>query len=125
MAKGDYSAGEYGSSLELVKYLDFDGDGKEEAFVVVNTSQEAAGAFWETDYFVFAYRDGAPVPIFHEYRYKPAGVHVVGRSFVVSAYLWRDNDAHCCPSSVETAVYAWRGAGFVRTSRKLKPTPKV
>jgi hypothetical protein len=124
MVKGEYTSGEYGSTLDTIKYVDFDGDGKEEAFVVVGTSQEVAGAYWEQDYFVFAYRNGAPVPVFHEYRYKPSGVRVVGRSIIISAYLWGENDGHCCPSAIETATYRWRGTGFVRVSRNLKPVPK-
>lgn len=124
MVKGEHSEGEYGSAVDSIKYLDFDGDGKEEAFVVVSTTQEAAGAYWEADYFVFAYRDGVSLPVFHEYRYKPSGVQVMGKSIVITAYLWREDDAHCCPSSIETSVYGWRGAGLVRISRRLKPMPK-
>ncbi len=123
VVKGEISAGLYGSTLDLVRYVDFDGDGKEEAFVVVVTTREAAGAYWEADYFVFKYRDGNAFPVFHEYRYKPSGVQVRGKSVVISAYLWRENDAHCCPSSVETSVYGWRGAGLVPVSRTLKPMP--
>jgi hypothetical protein len=125
MVKGEYTSGEYGSELAPVKYVDFDGDGNEEALVVINTSQEAAGAYWEQDYFVFAYRNDAPVQVFHEYRYKPIGVSVVGRLIVISAYLWGENDAHCCPAAIETSAYRWRGVGFVRVSRKLKPMPKT
>ena len=124
MRKGDFSVGEYGSSLDSIKYLDFDGDGNEDAFVSVGTSEEAAGAFWEADYFVFSYRNGSANPIFHEYRYKPKGVRINGRSIEIIAYLWREADAHCCPSFIETATYVWRGAGFSRISQRLKPVPK-
>lgn len=124
MVKGEYTEGEYGSELNLLRYIDFDGDGKEEAFVVIYTSQEVAGAYWEQDYFVFTYRDGAPIQIFHEYAYKPSGVRITGRSIVIDMPFWRENDPHCCPSAIETSIYRWRGAGFARASRRLKPMPK-
>ena len=114
------SSFEYGNELKSVRYIDFDGDGNEEALVVINTTAEAAGAYEEDDYFVFAYRNNTPVRIFHEYRYKSRGIRVAGKSLVISAPFWREQDPHCCPYATETAVYQWRGNGFVRVSRNLK-----
>jgi hypothetical protein len=109
------------SELESVKYVDFDGDGDEEALVAINTDCEVAGALWNGDYFVFAYRNGAPVQIFHESSLKPEGIRVAGKSLIITAPFWRDNDAGCCPSANEILIYRWRGQGFVRVSRRLVP----
>ena len=122
LVKGKYSAGNYGSELTMIKYLDFDGDGAEEALVVVVYSQEAAGAYWAENYFVFAYRNGAAQQIFHEGRYKARnGVRVVGKSLIITAPFWKDTDGHCCPSLTEISTYGWRGNGLVRVSRKFTP----
>lgn len=121
LVKGEYSAGSYGSELGTVKYLDFDGDGAEEALVVVFYSQEAAGVYAEEHYYVFAYRNGAAQQIFHESRYKGRGIRVSGKSLIITAPFWKDTDGHCCPSLTEISTYRWRGNGFVRTSRKFTP----
>lgn len=121
LVKGEYSSGIYGSQLATIKYLDFDGDGKEEALVVVDYSQEAAGANWSQHYFVFAYRNGAAQQIFNDSRYKSSGFRLSGKSLIVEAPFWKDADASCCPSLAETATYAWRGNKFARVSQKFKP----
>jgi hypothetical protein len=117
---GKFSEGDDASwlayKLDDVKYVDFDGDGIEEAFVIVDfrTSGTSDNA---KDYYVFAYRGGKPRVIFHEWREKPRGVRVNGRSLIIAAPFWRDGGL-CCPSGVETSIYRWRGARFVRVSRK-------
>lgn len=108
------------NELESVKYVDVNRDGNEEALVVIGSSCEVAGALWYGDYFVFAYRNGAPLQIFHEGRYKSRGVRLVNRSLVITAPFWRDEDwQYCCPSATEIAVYSWRRNGFVLASRRL------
>lgn len=119
LVKGDYTSGTYGTQIGTIKYFDLDGDGKEEALVVLDYSQEAAGAYWEQHYFIFAYRDGKAQQIFHESRYKALGFRLKGKSLVIAAPYWKDNDGHCCPSQTEIATYSWRGNGF-RASRKFK-----
>jgi hypothetical protein len=117
LVKGDYSSGTYGTEIGTIKYVDFDGDGKQEALVVLNYSQEAAGSYWEQHYFVFAYRDGRAQQIFHESRYKSYGFRLRGNALVVGSPHWRDDDAHCCPSQFEVATFRWRGNRFVRSSQ--------
>ena len=109
-----------GSELKFVRYVDFDGDGNEEALVAINTWFEAAGSYEEDDYYVFAYRDGSPVQIFHEGRPKSQGIRVVGKSLVISAPYWRAQDPDTSPYATEITVYRWRGNGFVRVSRNLR-----
>ena len=120
MVKSESSSGEYGSEIESVKYVDLDADGKEEAVIVITTSQEVAGAYWEQDYFVFTYRDSKPVQVFHEYRYKAGGIRFAGKALIIEAPFWKEDDGHCCPSSTETTIYRWSGDGLVRASRTLK-----
>lgn len=122
LREGVYYEGDSGSwyshTLSRVKYLDFDGDGNDEAFVVVDfkTSGTLNNA---QDYFVFAYLSGAPQMIFHEWREKPRGVSVNRRRIVIDAPFWKDGGL-CCPSGIEKSVYLWRKARFVLVSHKRR-----
>lgn len=123
LVKGEYTPDSpyYGSEINTIKYLDFDGDGKEEALVVLDYTLEQAGAYWVQHYFIFTYRNGKAQEIFHESRYKSSGFRLSGKSLIVMAPYWKDDDGHCCPSLDETATYAWRGTKFSRISQKFKP----
>jgi hypothetical protein len=109
-----------GSSLVSVVYVDFDGDGNEEAAIDVGSFIDGTMGSME-DYFVFTYKDGAPRQIFHESKEKGARMVLQGRSLIISAPFWNGGDAHCCPSASEVITYQWRGAGMARVSRRLRP----
>jgi hypothetical protein len=107
--------------LLAVKYVDFNGDGNEEALVTISTGRRGEGGYAE-EYYVYSERNGKPRQLFHESRQKPHLMRVQRRSILIVAPFWRDTDAGCCPSALETAVYTWRGSRFVRVSRQLKPS---
>ncbi len=113
-------AGAEGSRLLNVKYIDFNADGKEEALVTLATGTRGAQGYGE-EYFVFAFDAGSPRQLFRESRQKPQSMSVNGRSIIIVAPFWKNADPGCCPSSIETAVYRWRGHGFVRASRQMRP----
>src|SRR5947209_8970218 len=94
-------------TLADLKYVDFDGDGNEEAFIVLDfrTSGTLDNA---QAYYVFSYRRGKPRMIFHQWREKSRSVRVIGRSIIIAAPFWIDG-GRCCQSGVETSVYRWRG----------------
>ena len=112
-----------GGNLVSVAYADFDRDGQEEAALQLHVEVSGSAGSFE-NYLVFAYRNDAPQEIFRESREGGKRMNVVGRSIVVSAPFWRDNDAHCCPSALATETYAWRGSKFVRVSRRLRSLAK-
>ena len=112
---------EEGRKFLAVKYFDFNADGNEDALVTISNGTRGAGDYSE-EYYVYSERDGKPRQIFHELRQKPQMMRVKGRSILIVAPFWRSTDAGCCPSAVETTVYSWRGSGFVRVSRQLKPS---
>jgi hypothetical protein len=113
--------GDEGRKFLAVKYVDFNGDGNEEALVTISTGRRGEGGYAE-EYYVYSERNGKPRQLFHESRQKPQLKRVQRRSILIVAPFWRSTDAGCCPSAVETAVYSWRGSGFVRVSRQLKPS---
>ena len=119
---GKYSEGGdaawFSRRLADVKYLDFDGDGDDEAFVVIDyrTSGTLDNA---KDYYVFSYRGGRPRMVLHEWREKPWDARLRGGSIIIVASFWRGGGL-CCPSGLETSVYRRRGSQFVRVSRKRR-----
>jgi len=119
---GKYYEGETGSwysyALSGVTYVDFNGDGNDEAFVVVDykTSGTLDNA---QDYYVFAYRRDKAQLIFHEWREKPRAARLKSRKIVIAAPFWKDGGL-CCPSGIETSVYVWRNAHLVRLSQRRR-----
>jgi hypothetical protein len=113
-------AGAEGSRLLGVKYVDLNGDGRVEALVTLATGTRGAQGYAE-EYFVYADRSGRVRQVFHESRQKPQQMRVNAGSIVIVAPFWKGTDPGCCPSSIETVVYRWRGAGLVRVSRRLRP----
>jgi hypothetical protein len=119
---GKYYDGESGSwhsyALLPIKYVDFDRDGHEEAFVVLD--YRTSGTFDHgQEYYIFAYRRGNAQMIFHESREKPFDVRVVDRRIVIASPFWKAAGL-CCPSGIETSGYVFRGGRFVRASRNRR-----
>ncbi|MGI8639825.1 MAG: M48 family metallopeptidase [Pyrinomonadaceae bacterium] len=109
------------SSVGKPLYVDFNDDGVEEAFVVIASSRPAAGAYWTGDFYIFEYRNGKAIQIFHQGLYKYSEIKLVGKKIFTVAPFWRDQDAHCCPFATEEAIYEWKNNGIVRTSQNFKP----
>ncbi|MFN2577623.1 MAG: hypothetical protein ABR607_08035 [Pyrinomonadaceae bacterium] len=117
---GRESGEKSGSRLLAVKYVDFDRDGTQEAFVTIGTGQREEGGYAE-EYFVYSNRSGSLRQLFYESRQKPQSIRVTGQAIVITAPFWTPADSGCCPSLIETSAYSWRRAGFIRTSRQLRP----
>ena len=106
------------ADLSSVKYIDFDGDGREEAFVVVNWSTSgSAGGGIET--FVFTYLNGSAHQIWSKCS-EGASAILRGRSIIFTYPEYVGDDAHCCPSYETTDTYAWKGSSIIRISKKRK-----
>lgn len=104
--------------LTSVKYIDFDGDGKEEAFVVIDGSTSgSSGSF--IDAYVFAYRNGSAQQIWHKSNER-SGAVLKGRLILFTYPEYVGDDAHCCPSYATTDTYSWKNSGFNRISKKRK-----
>jgi hypothetical protein len=108
-AEGDMDV----ADLSSVKYVDFDRDGKEEAFVVVEflTSGSAGGGI---NAYVFAYRNGSVQQIWSKCNERSSAV-LSGRSIFFTYPEYVGDDAHCCPDT-----YGWKGSGIARISKKRK-----
>lgn len=113
-----------GSELKSVKYVDFDGDGKEEALVIISTSGGGSMEnLYMEDYFIFAYRSGGAQQVFAKSRFGGGEVRVDGRDLVITAPFWGQDAPRCCPVTNEVSIYRWNGNGLAQISRKLQPMP--
>lgn len=100
--------------LAILKYADFNGDGKEEAIVLIQSGETRGSNHGDNDYFVFAYRAGKPRQIFHEHREGKEGLCLKNRSITIVAEAWEGIPVpHCCPPFTETKTYRWQGSRFV------------
>jgi hypothetical protein len=124
LSRGEYKKKDPGSEslytrskLVSLKYFDFNNDAKEDAAVairtLVNGSMQVA-----MDYYVFEYRSGRPQQIFHKWQEGPEGLCVNGNNLVITAALWDEADAHCCPSYTEKKIYKWKSKTFVVALRR-------
>lgn len=106
------------ADLGSVKYVDFDGDGKEEAFVVINGQTSGSSNTFLAAY-VFAYRNGKARQIWTKCE-ENSNAELKGRSILFTYPEWVGNDAHCCPSYFTTDTYLWKGSRLARISKKRK-----
>jgi hypothetical protein len=108
------------ADLGSVEYVDFDGDGGDEAFVLIN-GQTAGSSNRYLAAYVFAYRDGAPARVWSQCEENSVAV-LKGRSILFKRPEWVGDDAHCCFSYVRTDTYRWKGSGMARISTRRKKT---
>ena len=116
----DESLPHYEEKLILLKYVDFNGDGKEEAVIAIRDLEQGSAPI-SMDYFVYDLYKGSARQIFHESHEGPKGLCIRGRSMIITAVSWTDDRVrvpHCCPEYSETKIYQLRGSRFVITSRR-------
>lgn len=106
--------------LILLKYFDFNGDGREEAVIAIRELGPGSTPI-SMEYFVYEFYEGSVRQIFHESQDGPNGLCISGQSLIITAPSWTDNlhpVPHCCPEYTERRVYQLRGSRFVVTSRR-------
>src|SRR5262245_50766408 len=86
----DESLPRYEEKLILLKYVDFNGDGKEEAVIAIR-DLEPGSAPISMNYFVYDSYKGSPRQIFHESHEGPKGLCIRGRSLIITAASWTDD----------------------------------
>jgi hypothetical protein len=120
LSKGHQEQGDEMNYADLgsVKYVDFDGDGKEEAFVVIN-GQTAGSSNRYLAAYVFAYQNGSAKQIWSQCEESSVAV-LKGRSILFTRPEWVGDDAHCCFSYVRTDIYGWKGSKIALISTKRK-----
>jgi len=106
--------------LILLRYVDFNGDGSEEAVIAIRDLEPGSMPI-SMDYFVYDFYKRSARQIFHESQEGPKGLCIRGHSLVITAASWADDRVpvpHCCPEYTERKIYQLRGSTFVVTSRR-------
>ena len=108
------------ADLKGVKYVDFDGDGQQEAFVTIewSTSGSAGGGM---NAYVYSIRNGSVENLWSKCNER-SSFAVVGKSITYTYPEYIGDDAHCCPTYGTTDTYAWKNDGIVRISKVRKRT---
>ncbi len=102
---------------DRVRYVDFTGDGLEEAFVVV----ESGGTLGDIGAGVFeAAGSGARLIYF---RKLTGHVELRDRAIIVVQGAPGPNDPACCPSQLRESVIEWRKGDFEVTSEQVVANP--
>ena len=111
--------------VESVLYRDLNGDGAEEALVLVR--QQGSGQY--LNYYVYAMGANGPVALFERRDILHGKVELGPQAgaFTESEPVYGPQDPNCCPSNVKVTSYAWSGSTgmFVQTSWKTEAAPQT
>jgi len=106
------------ATFTSVRYVDFDGDGKQEAFVVIDWSSSGSVGGGVNAY-VYAMRGSSPVVIWSRCEGR-SGATLVGKTIRFGYPEYIGDDANCCPTFQTMDTYSWRNGRFVRIAKKRK-----
>jgi hypothetical protein len=101
--------------LAYLDYADMDGDGKIEAIVSLRNIPSSS-KLWTDDVFIFTIVKGQLHQVGHLWQEDLESISVVDGSLVIVAPYWSEDDAHCCPSEKERAVFALKNGKLEKVS---------
>jgi hypothetical protein len=104
------------ADLGPVRYVDLDGDGREEAFTVINGQTGGSSNTYLAAY-VFSYENRRARQLWTKCEENSAAM-LDGRNVVFKSPSWAKGEAHCCFSHVNRDTYALRGGKVVLLSTK-------
>ncbi len=106
------------TDLGSVKYADFNHDGKDEAFVVINGQTAGSSGGFRAAY-IFGYEREHAKQIWSKCE-EGSNAELKGLKVVFTSPDWLKTDAHCCFSYIKTDTYGWKSGkiGLISSSRK-------
>lgn len=104
-------------NVENTLYLDINGDGAEEALVLVRRD----GQNRPFDWYLYGLRDNQVTSLFERTRVAQGELSVQGTTLVESEGIYRTGDPECCPSSLKRTFYFWKGSGLVVSGIEAPP----
>lgn len=111
--------------VEDVIYTDLDGDGYEDALVLVR--HEGSGGY--LDYYVYTYRGESLSLLFEKFEVDHGRVELgsLPRSFIETTAVYAPEDPNCCPSQLKRTTYTWSSSAdrFVETDMEVVPNPEL
>lgn len=104
-------------TIENTIFYDIDGDGAEEAIVLVRGVGESNPLDWR----VYGMKNGEATVLFERTRVAQGEVAVQGPMLVETEGVYDDDDAACCPSSSKRTYYVWKSGGLVVSRVEAAP----
>lgn len=104
--------------LENVLYLDINGDGAEEALVMIRGEGENRPLDWRL---YGTQNGGAATVLFERSRLAQGEVSLQGPMLVESEGVYSAGDPDCCPSASKRTVYVWKSGGLVVSRIEAAP----
>jgi hypothetical protein len=108
------------TDLSSVNYIDLDGDGGEEAFVVINGETSGSSGGYQAAY-VFGFKGGKIKQLWTKCE-ENSTAELKGRSIVFVSPEWIGDDAHCCFRSIKTETFGVRSGKVMVTSTTRRRT---
>ncbi|MHB1390290.1 MAG: MdtA/MuxA family multidrug efflux RND transporter periplasmic adaptor subunit [Thermoleophilia bacterium] len=106
-----------GRQLEETIYVDLDGDGREEALVLIRSAGERRELEWR----LYGLRDGRAQQLFDHGNVAQGALEVQGPRLVESEGVYAAGDQACCPSQMKKTYYVWQGDGLVVSRVEAAP----
>lgn len=103
--------------IENTIYFDIDGNGDEEAIVIVRGEGESNPLDWR----LYGMKNGETTLLFERTRVAQGEVAVQGPMLVETEGVYSDGDAACCPSSTKRTYFVWKGGSLVVSRIEAAP----
>lgn len=98
-----------GQTMEAVVNVDIDGNGVQEAVVLLRGKGDSRPLDWR----LYALRSGNVELLYDHANVAHGEIQVDGPRLVESEGVYSDGDASCCPSTIKKTFYVWKGDGLV------------
>ncbi|MHB8792733.1 MAG: hypothetical protein ACYC6O_05290 [Thermoleophilia bacterium] len=103
--------------IENTIFFDIDGNGDEEAIVIVRGEGESNPLDWR----LYGMKNGETTLLFERTRVAQGEVAVQGPMLVETEGVYSDGDAACCPSSTKRTYFVWKGGSLVVSRIEAAP----
>ena len=112
---GEETSGDW--KIEDTIFFDIDGDGNEEALVLVRGEGESNPLDWR----LYGMKNGETVLLFERTRVAQGEVTLQGPMLVETEGVYSDGDAACCPSSTKRTFFVWKEGSLVVSRIEAAP----
>ncbi|MHB9112244.1 MAG: hypothetical protein ACYC4D_06415 [Thermoleophilia bacterium] len=112
---GEETTGDW--EIENTIFFDIDGDGTEEAIILVRGDGESNPLDWR----LYGMKNGEATLLFERTRVAQGAVAVQGPMLVETEGVYGDGDTACCPSSTKRTYYVWKGGSLVVSRIEAAP----
>ncbi len=106
-----------GQEIEGILLLDVDGNGTQEALLLVR----GAGERRPLDWYLYGLDGGTALELYSRTGVPQGEVRLDGPRIAEQAAAYQPGDADCCPSQVATTFYVWKDGGLQVSKTEVSP----